>query len=329
MVDSNKYVGTFSRHLHLEPAKKKEIISELQDHLEDKTSELVEAGFNQEEAQRLAMEQMGDPVALARQIREVHYVVCLKDVGLAVLPHLLLAGSVAFGLSDNCPALAIALGVIGAITWLNWRHGSPTLWSYSWLGFSLASPAIMLLMALIFPGGPIREAIINSQYPVSTTLLALFAAYALLAGWFLIKVVYRIVQQGWTLVFFSALPVAVLAAWALIAESRDVLWSPQTGLIGDNGLPWILAFLTIAAFTAVFLKLGPRPIKTSHLFLYSAIFILVAYATLMLSYHLAPLRLTIASLLAVLLLPTLRRPLTSSLKLLQGLMQTVFQLIGR
>ena len=327
--DSDKYVGALSRHLHLEPAKKKEIISELADHLEDKASDLVESGLNQEAALSLAMQQMGDPVVLARRIREVHYIVCLKDIGLAVIPYLLLAGLVAVGLCHNVLALGIAVAAVGAVTWLTWSKGFPTIWSYSWLGFTLASPAIFLLLVLVFPEGILRQVIDRSQFPLSSALLALLAVYSVVAGWFLVRVIYRIARQGWVVVVFSAFPVTVLTGWALIAEIRDVLAHPQGGLISENGLPWSLAFLTIAGFIAWYLKLGPRSLRGSQIFLYSAVLILVACGTLLVSYHLLPLRLIIASFLAMLLLAALRSPLAASLRVLQSIVQTTTQLIGR
>ena len=327
-VDPDKYVGAFSRHLHLEPAKKKEIISELEDHLEDRTSDLVSSGLNQEAATSLAMQQMGDPVALARRICEVHYIVCLKDIALAVTPYLLLAGLVAVGLCYNFLALGAALALVASVTWVNWRKGSPTIWSYSWLGFTLASPALLLLLLLIFPEGALKAALAESQYPVSPALLVLFAAYIVISVWFLNRVVYRIVHQGWVLVFFSAFPVGVLAFWTLIAERSDFLLNPQTGLVANNSLPWVLAFLAIAVSIAVYLKTGPR-LRGRQLFLYSAVLILLAYGTLSVSYHLAPLRLTIASFLAVLLLPVLRKPIAYSIRALQSIAHAMLHLIHR
>lgn len=329
MVDSDKYVGVLSRHIHLQPAKKNEIISELENHLEDKASDLEELGIRRESAQSLALDQLGDPVVLARQIQEVHSVVSLKDLGLAVVPHLLLIGLVAFHLCDDVVAVASALGLIVGVTWFAWRTGNPGRWSYPWLAFSVAAPAIVILMALLATGKSLPAVLTGGQYPINPYLVLFFGIYILVSIWIVVRVVYRIVQHDWLLIAFSALPIAILTGWALIAEWRGDLWSSQPGLIGGNGTAWILVFLTMAAVTAGFLKFGRHPLKTGYLLFLTGLMAVVVYATLMVNYDLVPVQLTMVAFGALLLVSALRKPLSYSIRVLQSILQMMLHLVSR
>ena len=329
MVDSDKYVGVLSRHIRLQPAKKNEIVCELENHIEDKTSDLVDLGIRQEAAQGLALKQMGDPLALARQLHKVHSYVSLKDLGLAVVPHFLLISLIALDLCGDFLAVGLTLGLIVCVTWYNWRSGNPGRWSYTWIAFSLAAPVIVLLMTLIAPGKSIPAALAGSQFPVNLYLILFFSGYLLLAYWFLARVVYRIVQQDWLIVAFTAMPIVVLTGWRLVSEWRDVTWAPQTALMGGNGVPWILVFLTIAATTAVFLKLSLHTLRLSYLLIATVVLALIAYATLVVNYYLEPVGLTIVALVAVLLMPSLQRSFAFSVRILQSILQTMLHLIWK
>lgn len=331
MVDSRKYdyVSVLSRHIRLQPGKKKEIIREIEGHLEDKASDLVDRGVRQEAAKRLALQQMGDPVALARQIQEVHTSVGLKEMGLAVIPHFLIAGLVAFNLCDNIPAVAVALALIGGVAWLNWRQGNPSIWSYPWLGFTLAAPAIFLLMLVISPDKSLPTLLEGGAYPVSMTLILLFWGYVAVALWVMIRIVYRVVGNDWLLVAISGIPIPLLTAWVLVAQWLDPSWQTPLALAVLPGAPWILVFLSIAAITAAFLKFGRRHVKVGHLLISTSIAITIAYAILLVNYHLVPVRLAVAGLMAILLALALRKPLASSLRVLHNVLHTTMHLMGK
>ena len=329
MVESDKYVCVLSRHIQLRPSKKKEIISELEGHLEDKASELVKQGVRWETARSLALKQMGDPVALARLLQEVHSVVGLREMALAVVPHILLAGLVAFKLCDSFTAVALTLALVCGVTWLNWRNGHPGIWSYPWLGFTLAAPAIFLLMALIGPGKSVHGMLAADPFPVSLFLVLFFIGYLATVFWVLARIVYKFVQHDWLLVAFSALPIAVTTGWVLIAQWLDPTWGAHTGFMGWYEAPWVFVFLAIAGITAAFLKLGRPHVRMGHLLLSTAILVSITYATLLLNYHLVPVRLTLAALVALIWAPALRKPLASSARVLQNMFQTTLHLIGK
>jgi len=331
VVDSQKYdyVGVLSRHLRLQPGKKKEIICELEGHLEDKASDLVDRGVRGEAAQRLALQQMGDPVALARQIQAVHTSVGLKEMGLAIIPHFLVAGLVAFNLCDSVIAVAVTLALIGGIAWLNWRRGEPGIWSYPWMGFTLAAPAIFLLMLVISPGKLALGLLAGTSYPVSLALVLLFCTYVGAALWVMVRVVYRVAGCDWLLVAMSGFPITLLTAWVLVAQWLDPSWQTPVAPTVLPGAMWIVVFLSISALTAAFLKFGRRHARVGHLLISTSVAITVAYAILLMNYHLFSVRLAIAGLMAIVLFPALKRPLVSGLRVLHNAFQTTLHLIGR
>lgn len=329
MADSDKYVGALSRNIRLQPAKKKEIISELEDHLEDKTNELINLGVRQETAKSLAVEQLGDPVTLARLMQDVHTIVGRKELGKAVIPHLLLAGLVALGLCDSIAAVVLTLGFVGSVTWLNWRGGFPGIWSYSWLGVSVAAPAVVLLMLVIGPGKSFHTLLAGASYPVGLTLLALFSGYVAVASWVIMRVVRVKVGHDWLLVAFSGLPLLWLTAWVLAAQWSDPTWKPPLALLGLPGAPWILMFLSMAAVSAAYMKFGRRHARVGQLLISTAILVTGGYAMLLVNYHSTAVRLAIVVLIAIMLAPALRKPLVSSLRMVQNVLQTTVHLICR
>ena len=329
MVETDNFVGALSRNIHLRAAKKKEIISELEHHLEDKAVELAKQGVRRETAASLALKQMGDPVALARLFQEVHSVVGFREMALAVVPHFLLAGLVAFKLCDSFLAVALTLAFIGGVTWLNWRKGNPGIWSYPWLGLTLVAPMVFLLMALIGPGKSVHGVLAANPFPISLYLVLFFMGYVAAVLWVLVRIVYRFVKHEWLLVVFSALPMAAVTGWVLIAQWRDPSWGTQTGILGWYEAPWVFVFLAVAGLTATFLKFGHPHVRVGHLIISTASLVSVTYVILSVKYYLVPVRLAIAALAALIWMQVFRKPLTAGARVLQNLLQTSLHIIGK
>ena len=136
------YLHALARRLHLDPAEKDEIILELEAHLEDKAAELETQGVDKDTAMARAVEEMGAPNAVARGMYEVHSPGVWRDVLLATIPHFLLAAFFALHLWSHYFLVSLLLIAIAFVTWRNWRAGSPSKWSYSWMGFALASKSL-------------------------------------------------------------------------------------------------------------------------------------------------------------------------------------------
>ena len=145
------YLNSLARFLHLDPLREREILEELQGHIEDKAAEKEAEGLDREAALACAVEEMGAPRTLADRMYEVHSTGVWRDIALAVLPHFLLAALFALHLWSHYFLVTVVLVGIAFVTWRNWRAGRPSQWSYTWMGYTLAAPAISWLL---FPHNP-------------------------------------------------------------------------------------------------------------------------------------------------------------------------------
>ncbi len=191
----HNYFDVLTRHIRLRPGKKEEIIRELEGHLEDKASDLICLGMSREAAERQALRQMGDPVALARQFQEAHTCVGFKELGPAVLPHSLVMGMLELGLWDSALAVAAALALIGGVTLLNWKPGNPSIRAHPWLSFTLGAPAIFLMMLVVIPAETVQVVLTGNIYPISTSLLLIFWGYLAAALLVIVCIVLRTVGR--------------------------------------------------------------------------------------------------------------------------------------
>ena len=130
------YLSDLGRRLHLEPRKEREILHELQAHVEDKTQELIEDGVPSGEALAHAINDLGSPDEIATQFYEVHSQGSWYHTTLAVLPHLLLAAIFFLHLWTDLiwTALLLAVAIVIAYTAGGGAaqdgpiHGSGTAW---------------------------------------------------------------------------------------------------------------------------------------------------------------------------------------------------------
>ena len=84
------YLNALVRKSKLDPRTERQVAQELQMHLEEKVQELVEEGLPFEEAERRAIDELGHPDTLAKDMHAVHSTGSWREIILAVLPHLLL-----------------------------------------------------------------------------------------------------------------------------------------------------------------------------------------------------------------------------------------------
>jgi len=139
--EATNYLHTLAGRLHLDPAEKNEIIQELEAHLEGKAAELETQWTTHDGAVAHAVQEMGAPKASPRGMYKVHSPVVWRDVIVATIPHFLLASLFALHLWNHYFLVSLLPIAIAFVTWRNWRAGSPSKWSYSWMGYSLAAPA--------------------------------------------------------------------------------------------------------------------------------------------------------------------------------------------
>ena len=304
-MEFSNYLHNLARQLRLEPAKEQEIVQELEGHLEDTAAELEAQGMGREEAISLAVQNMGSPEAVAQQMYEVHSPAVWQDILLATLPHFLLAALFALHLWSYYFLTAMLLVGITLITWRNWRRGNPSKWSYSWMGYTLAAPALSWLLSLIALSYAGWTLVTTGQLPFSTVLFVLLIGYVPFSMWVLASVVGKVVKRDWLLASFTALPFPFLTSWVLFLNWQGGLWGTHAERIQESDTARAFIFLALAITTAVFLKIGPRLLKIGLLTVTTAILVAITITALPVDFHFLALLLIIVASVVFLLSPAM------------------------
>ena len=212
------YLNALARRLHLDPQHEREILEELQAHIEDKAAELEAQGLDRETALNCAVEEMGAPRTLASRMYAVHSTGVWRDVVLAMFPHFLLAALFALHLWSHYFLVSLVLVGIAFVTWRNWRAGHPSKWSYTWMGYTLAAPAISWLLSLIALGYGAWTLVTTGQLPFNIALFFLLVGYVPFSMWIVYNVVAKIAKRDWLLVSLTALPFPFLTSVGAVPE---------------------------------------------------------------------------------------------------------------
>ncbi|GAH77951.1 unnamed protein product, partial [marine sediment metagenome] len=83
------YLDSVRENLRLDRSLEREVIHELETHIEDELQELKEAGLSEEEAANTCLSLLGSAKLVARQIYEAHSQGTWSQALLAAMPHLL------------------------------------------------------------------------------------------------------------------------------------------------------------------------------------------------------------------------------------------------
>ena len=276
----NNYLNSLARRLHLDPHREREILEELQGHIEDKAAEMEGKGLDRENALACAVEEMGAPTTVASRMYAVHSTGVWRDVLLAVVPHFLLAALFALHLWSHYFLVTVVLVCIAFVTWRNWRAGLPSQWSYSWMGYTLAAPAISWLLSLITLGYGAWTLFTTGQLPFNVVLFVLLVGYVPFSMWVVFNVVSKIAKRDWLLVSLTALPFPFLTSWVLFLNWSGGLWSDHAERMQQSDTARAFIFLALAATTAVFLKVGPRLMRIGLLALITSILIVITALSL-------------------------------------------------
>ena len=297
------YLYTLAKKLHLDPSEKDEIIQELEGHLEDKAAELESQGVDHDTAVARAVQEMGAPNTVASGMYAVHSTGVWRDVLLATIPHFLLACLFALHLWSHYFLVTLLLITIAFVTWRNWRAGSPSQWSYSWMGYSLAPPALSWLLALITIGYGAWTLVTTGQLPFNVVLFFLLIGYVPFSMWVMANVIFKMVKRDWLLASLTALPFPFLTSWILFLNWQGGLWSDHAERMQDSDTARAFIFLAMALTTAVFLKVGPRLLRIGLLTVTTSILVIITAASLPVSLNALAVILMIVASLAFLLSP--------------------------
>ena len=192
----NNYLNLLAHRLHLDPNRESEILEELQAHIEDKAAEKEAEGLDREAAVACAVEEMGAPRSLASRMYAVHSTGVWRDVLLAVVPHFLLAALFALHLWSHYFLVSVVLVCIAFVTWRNWKAGRPSQWSYTWMGYTLAAPAISWLLSLITLAYGGWTLLTTGQLPFNVILFFLLVGYVPFSMWIVFNVVVENSEAG-------------------------------------------------------------------------------------------------------------------------------------
>jgi hypothetical protein len=304
-VDYSDYLRLLTRQLHLEPNQEQGIVLELEGHLEDKVAELEARGHDRETALKLAIKEMGATQAVASGMYRVHSPGVWRDVLLATVPHFLLATLFALHLWSYYFLVAVLLIGISLVTWRNWRAGTPSKWSYSWMGYTLAAPILSWLLSLVTLGYGGWTLVTTGQLPFNVVLFLLLVGYVPFSMWIVFNVVRKVLRRDWVLASLTAMPFPFLTAWVLFLNWQGGLWSDHRERMQETDTNRALIFLALAVTTALFLKIGPRLVRIGLLTLVTAILVAISAASLPISLNALAVLLMILASVVFLLSPAM------------------------
>ena len=251
------YLDNLKDYLRLDPTTASDVVRELDAHLEDKSQELRESGFSKEEATETAVQFLGSPRLVARQMYEVYSQGSWRQALFAALPHFLIASLFALHCWHSTAwLLAILVAVISVVIY-GWCHGKPA-WLFPWLGYCLIPVLAVGTLLIFLPGG--------------WAWLAA-AAYVPLALLVLVSVTKQTVKRDWLFASLMLLPIPIVLSWILALGIKDGLLRYEH--VYDTS-PWIaLSFAVLAVTAATFIRIRQRWAKAGALLIPQILLLLI------------------------------------------------------
>jgi len=244
------YLDSIRDGLRLDASSQREIISELETHIEDELQELKGAGLSEEEAANTCIRLLGSAKLVARQIYEAHSQGTWQQALFASLPHLLFGLLFALNWWQGIGWLLIMLILVVSTAVYGWWHGKPS-WLFPWLGYSLLPVIAAGLFLLCLPRGWSWLAVL---------------LYVPLAMWLLYRIIGQTIKKDWLYISLMLLPMPIIIGWFVAMEWRG---SPEYSLERLRYFaPWIgLSFLALAAAVVIFIRSRKRWLKVAVLFI--------------------------------------------------------------
>lgn len=245
------YLEIIRDNLRIDLAEEREVISELETHIEDSLQDLKERGLSKEEAERTCLGLLGSAKLIAKQIYEAHSQGSWRQASLAAMPHLLFAALFALNWWHHIGWLSIILVMVIGTSVYGWWHGKPA-WVFPWLGYSLVPVAAF---GLILPYLPREWSLLTIPF------------YFLLALWWLFFLLIQTTKRDWLFSSLMLLPTPIIIGW-FITLVPGMKITAQTLERVNYFAPWIaLSFLILALTIAAFIRLRQRWLRISLLIL--------------------------------------------------------------
>jgi len=244
-TELSQYLENIRYNSKLDLSEEREVISEIETHIEDRVWELTESGLSEEEAIETCLGQLGSTKLVARQIYETYSQGGWKQVLLASMPHLLFGALFVLNWWQHIGWLAVVLSLILGMTIYGWWHDRPT-WVFSWLGYSLLPVLTVGLLLLYLPRG--------------WSLLAI-PVYIPLALWWLFHIIIQTTKKDWLFSSLMLLPIPIIIGWFL-AVSPGARFTENSLQRVCYFAPWIgLSFLALALTIAAFIRVRQRGLR--------------------------------------------------------------------
>ncbi len=248
IAELTDYLQKVREYLRLDPSSEREVISELETHVEDRFLEMREAGLSDEEAAEKCVGLLGSAKLVARQVYEAHSQGTWRQALLAAMPHLFFASLFALRWWD-IGWVPTALGLVFGIAVYGWCRGKPT-WLFPWLGYALLPVVAAGLCLLYLPEG----------WAWVTIIL-----YIPLVLWLCCYIAIKSIKRDWLYSALMLLPVPTVVGWFLVME-QEVRFSGFSFERLHDFAPWTaLSFLVLAVTVAVFIRLRKRWLKMTVL----------------------------------------------------------------
>ena len=243
------YLDSIRDNLRLDLSSEREVITELETHIEDKLQELEEVGLSDEEAANTCVKLLGSAKMVARQIYEAYSQGTWWQALLASMPHLLFGLIFALNWWRGIGWLLVMLVLTLSMAVYGWCHGKPA-WLFPWLGYSLLPVVVAGLCLLYLPKGWSWLAIL---------------LYIPLALWLLYTITVQTIKRDWLYSSLMLLPVPIIIGWFLVVLLGGRFPEFSVDRLYDLA-PWIgLSFLALAVTVAIFIRLRQRWLKVTLL----------------------------------------------------------------
>ncbi len=238
------YFNELRDYLKLDTSIRDEFLLELNNHIEDKRRDLIEAGLSDDEASIEAFRSLGSSRLIARQIYEVYSQGSWRQALAASLPHVLIAALFVLHLLPTVAGLiTVSLLAIATVIY-GWYHGKPS-WLFPWLGVLLIPAIITGIMLLYLP----------SYWTWFAALV-----YIPLAVYVLLLVVRQTLKRDWLFISLMLMPVPLVLGWILAFSLGSEYFSNEK--VYEAG-SWIaLSFAVLALTAVIFIRARQRWFKT-------------------------------------------------------------------
>ena len=244
-----QYLQSIKDHLILDPTSEKEVIRELEAHVEDSCQELQNAGLPEDEALEKCLMQLGSANIVARQIYEARNQGTWRQALLAALPHLIFAIIFALKWWIDINILPIMFIVILGIALYGWQHGKP-YWLFPWLGYSLF-PIVAAGVSLLYLPAAWAWLTLALYIPLVLALLSLITI--------------KFMRRDWSYSLLMLIPACAFIGWLLAAGQKPSFPGLKINFMYDFA-PWTsLTFLVLAVSVALFIRLRQRWLRITTL----------------------------------------------------------------